>query len=177
VNRGDLAGVVVGLLLLGSGCNKSHPGAEADRSPFATVSRAEKLTLYEGLPHPGYEPKVVESERKTKETFDLHGYAFYREPLALTPVDAGKLKVILGDPARFAPFAGEKKCGGFHPDYAVEWAVDGQVYQCLFCFGCGEVKMYGPLGETRFDLADAKSLRGVLMPYQKNRPAAMSSPG
>jgi hypothetical protein len=111
----------------------------------------------------------MENERKAKETFDLHGYAFYREPLVLKAEDAEKLKALLADETQFSPFEGEKKCGGFHPDYAVEWTVEGQVYQCLICFGCFEVKMYGPGGETRLDISKA-GLAGLLKPYRKNRP-------
>jgi hypothetical protein len=177
LNLSVQAGAVAGILLLASGCGKSQPGVAVppapDRSPFATVGRAEKLTLLEGLPHPGNDHKAFEKEQKTKETVDLHGYAFYREPLALTAEDTGKLKALVGDPALFAPFIGEKKCGGFHPDYAVEWTVDGQVYRCLCCFGCSEVKLFGPLGETRLEMADAGfALSRVLKPYQKNRPLA-----
>jgi hypothetical protein len=156
-----------------------EPGPEPNAFPFATIGQADRLTLFEGLPHQLIERELLASERKTKQTVDLHGYPFYSEPLALMPEDAEKLKALLGDATRFASFSGEKRCGGFHPDYAVEWTVEGQVYHCLVCFGCGEVKIYGPLGESRFDMErdTEKRLRSVLWAYEKNRPAAKHVPG
>jgi hypothetical protein len=68
---------------------------------------------------------------------------------------------------------GEKKCGGFHPDYAVEWSVGRDRYRALICFGCEEVKLFGPALESRNDLDRTayKRLEELLKPYQKNRPA------
>ena len=65
-----------------------------------------------------------------------------------------------------------KGCGGFHPDYAVERAVGGQVYRCLVCFGCGEVKVFGPGGELHRDVVNPIPLKRLLVPYWKNRPAS-----
>jgi hypothetical protein len=158
--------------------SKSHPVAEPRperaSSPFVAIVHADRLTLFEGLPHQFFDRELLASELKTKQTVDLHHYPFYREPLALKPDDAEALKALIGDSTCFTRFSGEKRCGGFHPDYAVEWTVEGQVYHCLVCFGCGEVKIYGPLGESRFDMQreTESRLHGVLGAYKKNRPAS-----
>ena len=40
------------------------------------------------------------------------------------------------------------------------------------CFGCGEAKLVGPNGETKYDLSkEARTnLENVLLGYHKNRP-------
>jgi hypothetical protein len=148
------------------------------RGEYATIKDADRITLYEGLPHQGYEPAVLQSELNSKPTVQMHGFPFYREPLVLKDGDGEKLRQILGDPGTFEAFGGEKKCGGYHPDYAVEWSSRGHVYACLICFGCGEAKVYGRAGEEYFDIrvASRESLKAILGPYRKNRPRPLAEP-
>ncbi len=161
----EAAVLAVGLCLVVSGCSGPRPET-------TTLKQADRLVLYEGLPHPMYEHEALEAEKKAKPTVPLHGFPFYRETLDLKPGDEERLKAILGDRASFAVYSGEKKCGGFHPDYAVEWATRGQTYQALICLGCWEIKVYGPKGETIYDIRpDARDrLKPLLEPYRKNRP-------
>jgi hypothetical protein len=163
-----LAGAVVLILpvcLLGPGCSGPPPETR-------TLQSADRLVLYEGLPHPMYEPGALAAERKSKATVTLHGFPFYREPLELKSGDGERLKALLGDSRSFSPYSGEKKCGGFHPDYAVEWSAGGQVYQALICFGCFEAKIYGPGGGTTYDVGRDRQerFRELLEPYRRNRP-------
>lgn len=141
---------------------------------IATVGKADKVILYEGLPHPLFERALVEAEKKDKKTVTIAGWPFYAEPLALKNGDAGKLTDLVGSEKTYAQFGGEKKCGGFHPDYAVEWRVGKDTYYALVCFGCGEVKVYGPTGGgVRTDFgARGDELGKLLKPYRKNRPAS-----
>lgn len=156
--------VVAGLCLF-CGCAGGSPEGR-------TIRQAGTLTLYEGLPHPMYEADSLESEKKAKPTIELHGFPFYREPLALRAGDEEKLKEVLGDARSFDSYSGEKKCGGFHPDYAVGWSVAGTPYVCLICFGCAEFRLYGPAGEAEYDISRAARgrLTSLLASYQQNRP-------
>ncbi|MEI8379822.1 MAG: hypothetical protein WCJ09_06825 [Planctomycetota bacterium] len=43
-------------------------------------------------------------------------------------------------------------CGGFHPDWCVEFIAGQDVYQVLVCFGCREARLYGPMNEVFSDL-------------------------
>jgi hypothetical protein len=151
--------------LIGPGCSGPLPETR-------TLPTADRLVLYEGLPHPMYEPQALAAERKSKATVTLHGFPLYQEPLELKPGDGERFKALLGDPRSFSPYSGEKKCGGFRPDYAVEWSAGGQVYQALICFGCFEAKIYGPGGETTYDVGrDSQGrFKELLQPYRRNRP-------
>ena len=134
----------------------------------STALNAESTVVYEGLPHQTYERELLERERKTKNIRELHGYPFYREPLEVTQDDAQKLAAILGKSSTWRPFTGEKKCGGFHPDYAVEFNTGKHRFVVLLCFGCGEGKIFNVGSEWRFNMS--LEPREVLEAYQKNRP-------
>lgn len=139
---------------------------------IASAAKADKVILHEGLPHPLDERGLLESEKKTKKTVTIAGWPFYAEPLALKDRDAGKLTDLVGSEKTYAQFGGEKKCGGFHPDYAVEWRVGKDTYYALVCFGCSEMKVYGPAGGVRTDLGGrGEELGKLLKQYRKNRPA------
>jgi hypothetical protein len=145
---------------------------EPNKVVFATAREATRLTLYEGLPHQMFEATQLANELKTKATVTLHGFPFYQETLHLKEEDAARLKAALGDEGSFEPYGGPKKCGGFHPDYCAEWEADGLLYRCLICFGCTEVKVYGPGRALHCDIRPEveKNLEKLLKPYRKSRP-------
>jgi hypothetical protein len=136
------------------------------------VQQADKVVLYEGLPHQMFETKLLKEERQTKPVQELNGYPFYQEPLALSQEDAKQLSEMLSDSSSFRFFMGEKKCGGFHPDYCVEWQRGAECYRAALCFGCHEVKVFGPGIESRNDLSPRayEKLKRILKGYRKNRP-------
>lgn len=137
-----------------------------------TIRQAETLTLYEGLPHQNDERELFASEKKTKSTIELHGFPFYSETLTLKPGDVDNLKATLGDSQSYRPPLLDKKCGGFHPDFAVGWTVADTQYICLVCFGCYELRLYGARAEQEYDMtsASAYQLKSVLTSYRQNRP-------
>jgi len=146
---------------------------------YDTVRQADRLTLYEGLPHPNYEKKAFQEELKSKQTMQLCGFMFYLEPLDLKDEDVKTLRGLLGNRSTYKPHQSGKECGGFHPDYAVEWSTEGKVYRCLICFGCSEARFDGPQGESDFYNLRSEGqgrerrmkLLGFLRAYQKNRPS------
>ena len=167
--------VVVGLVV-GIHPKKPHKTDrrfDVNKWLFATIRGADRIALYEGLPHPMFEGGV-EEERRLKPTVDLHGYPFYAQPADLADTDRAVLIEVLGTEQSFRPLPEGvvKGCGGFHPDYGVEWAVGDQVYHCLICYGCGEVKVFGPGGELHCNVRDRDRLKRLLKPYWKIRPAS-----
>ena len=157
--------VLLGLALAVVSCreNSNSPNTTGQVTPNSDV------VVYEGMPHPMHESRAAKDERRKKAVRELNGYPFYQEPLTIKKEDANRLSEILNDPATYRPFSGEKKCGGFHPDFAVEWSVGADKFRALICFGCGEVKSFRPSGESRYDLVSG-GLSGVLKAYRKNRP-------
>lgn len=139
---------------------------------FPTIHEADRVVLYEGLPHQMLEFKQLEEERRSKAIVMLHGFAFYQETLDLQEEDKRKLLALLGNAESFAPWIEEKKCDGFHPDYCVEWAVQDEIYRCSICFGCSEVKVYGPKDQLYCDIQRRayEQLSQLLQKYRKNRP-------
>jgi hypothetical protein len=152
-----------------SGCRKTDQQRLADG-----ITRAEKVVLYEGLPHQLFEKSLLDEELRTKKTIKVEGFPFYEEPLDLKEEHAKELTRLVSDAKSFQPHTEDKKCGGFHPDYLVEWRKGDEVYQCLTCFGCHEVKIAGPKVALHFDLVNEVQdrLTEVLKSYRKNRPAA-----
>jgi hypothetical protein len=171
-----LAVPLLACALLGCRANRRPPETDTrfdvNKGLFATVGDARQLTLYEGLPHQGSEPQELAAEKATKDTIQLRGFSFYRPPLDLKADDARLLRNLLGDEQSFRPFTGYKACGGFHPDWCVGWATSAGEYLCLICFGCHEVKVYGPESELYCDIQDDvyKQLKATLKKYRKNRP-------
>jgi hypothetical protein len=143
----------------------------ATTKPGALVVKSTVVKIYEGLPHPGYEPKGFAAE-KQKPHLELNGEAFYQELLTIDEAGLRQIQAILSNDQSYNPFAGEKKCGGFHSDYALELQSGSGIYQLHICFGCGEVKLFGRNSEKHFDLApDAREhLQTLITKYRKNRP-------
>jgi hypothetical protein len=149
------------------------------RPMVAAVLFANKVVLYEGLPYQSVEEKLLEEERKSKKTVEIHNFPFYQELLPLTKQDGEKLKDVFCKSKSFSELRGGMKwCGGFHPDYCIEWQDGKDVYQILICFGCHEAKFYGPKAEVYCDInPDAyKQFQMILKPYRKNRPEQKREP-
>ncbi|MBL9085454.1 MAG: hypothetical protein JNK76_26855 [Planctomycetales bacterium] len=163
--------VVLGAVLSTISCR------HAPESFALGIQRAEKVVLYEGLPHQSSEHELLAEELRTKATQEFHNYPFYAEPLALRDEDAKRLSEIRGNVRTFHQYRGPKGCGGFHPDYLVEWHVGADRFQALICFGCTEVKLFGPGLESLNDLEeDAENqLRELLKRYRKHRPASWNA--
>ena len=83
---------------------------------------------------------------------------------------------MLSAKGSFKRYRGQKACGGYHPDYCVEWKTGDATTRALICMECGEVKFFGPRSELHCDLIPeaTEKLAQRLAPYRKNRPAAES---
>ncbi|MCG3134885.1 MAG: hypothetical protein HMLKMBBP_02293 [Planctomycetes bacterium] len=153
------------------------PGAATRPESFAEAIRGGgALVLHEGLPHQRFEAHLLASERAAKPVTDLFGYPFYAAPVPLGDADASALRKTLGNRGAYETWSGEKKCGGFHPDWSVEVPGDGVTWHALVCFGCREVKTYrtgaGWDLATREDIEPAAydALKTVLPKLRTNRP-------
>jgi hypothetical protein len=183
---GRLLPLIVSLLLLihAAGCNResrsppdggSPLGAE-DASAFGPISKgiadATSLTLFEGLPHQVWDMDQYQNELATKKTVRLHEYPFYERTLAVGKSDQEGLRRLSASAESYSSFSGEKSCGGYHPDFCLAWTDAGSRYELLICFGCQEMKLYGPTQSLRLDIRPdaAKSFRAILSQYRGQRP-------
>jgi len=141
------------------------------------VKSAERVIVYEGLPHHLFEEELLETELKSKKTIKMLEYPFYAEGVEPKKEDAIQLTNLLSAVESFAPFSGEKKCGGFHPDYDLDWHVSGSIYRAFVCFGCHEIKIIVSGNAVLFDLSDNAydSLKRILQTYRKQRPLSKGS--
>lgn len=136
------------------------------------IKEAIEVELFEGLPHQTFERELLAAEQKSKDTIQIHKYPFYRRPLPLSAADAAELRRLLSGKETYRPFRGEKRCGGFHPDYALAWKKGNRTIHVLICFGCGEFKLFAPSQELRTDAHGPAftEIHTILQKYQDQRP-------
>ena len=136
-------------------------------------------TLHEGLPHQHWERQVLFTEMQSKPTLQAHDFHFYTTPMHVTAEDDSAMRRVFETKGIFCEWSGYKLCGGFHPDWLLEWtAKDGTRFEMLLCFGCNEAKVFGPNGMSYYDLkaSAAEELEEILKRYRKQRPARKARP-
>ena len=135
---------------------------------------SKEIQLFEGLPHQRWEKELLDEELKSKRTLELHEFPFYQEKRAMSEDDVAVVRRTLADVKSIEAWRGEKLCGGYHPDYLLEWREGEEVYRVQICLGCHELKFFGKDLEIYCDIhEDAfEKLAPVLKKYQKNRPMA-----
>jgi len=88
---------------------------------------SKEIQLFEGLPHQYWEKDLLDEELKSKRTVHLHKFPFYQEKRAMAEEDAAVVRRILSDVKSVEAWRGEKLCGGYHPDYLLEWRAGEEV--------------------------------------------------
>lgn len=137
-----------------------------------SLKNAAQIFVYEGLPHQFFEAELLDAEQKRNDVIEVGGYSFYAPKTLLQLDRMEELKHWLSMEGSFSKFSGEKKCGGFHPDYAVVWEGQKRDYAVLICFGCGEVIFTDGSKKLRYDLNNKtkSGLIELLADYAKKRP-------
>ncbi|HEX4985080.1 MAG TPA: hypothetical protein VFV71_03300 [Burkholderiales bacterium] len=146
---------------------------ESLRQFRSAIARIDDVHLHEGLPHQTWESNLFAEELKTKQVHYLKRFPFYKEPFALKMDEAAVFSALMVDLATYRQYSGPNLCGGFHPDFALEWRPQGEAsWYALICFGCQEIKLYGPAARYHGDLAEDAfgRLKNLLKPFRKNRP-------
>lgn len=137
------------------------------------IRESKQITVIEGLPHPGWEKELWKQEKaKPRQRHD--GFYFYSETIVPRPAAAELFRKILIDPATFGEWRGMKMCGGYHPDFAIEFrAAAGEPCRVFLCFGCGEARLHAPGLHLYCELSATaeKQLEETLSAYHKKRPA------
>lgn len=136
-----------------------------------SLKSSDNIHVYEGLPHQTFEAAQLKEETKRTDTTEIGKFPFYT-PKQTPPEEAAHLlREVLVSANSLLKFSGEKRCGGFHPDYAVAWTVDDVEYAALICYGCHEVLFVGGRDTYRYDLKDdaLRRLKKLLAPFAKKR--------
>lgn len=148
---------------------RSAPGTQFESLAElrAAVRSASDVTILEGLP--GMIRGGIPRCDSTK-IVELHGYWFFADPIRLRGKKAQPFANVVGDSLAFAQWGGAKQCGGFHPDFCLEWRRGQETHRALICFGCHEMKYYGPRAAVLCDVPspDYKELKRLLEPYRSH---------
>jgi hypothetical protein len=138
----------------------------------AAIAKAQEVVVYEGLPHQYWESDRLAIELKEKRTLKIREFPFYEEPITINQEDSRRMSLLCSELTTFGRYRGPKSCGGYHPDWCVQFQDGDDVYQVLICFGCHEARLYGPKNEVFSDVSDdaLKELVAHLSPLQRNRP-------
>lgn len=134
--------------------------------------RADRLLIYEGLPHPGWEQELFDQESERAEHVQSHGHAFYKSPVQPSAEDMKSMKDLFTGEDSMLELTGPKGCGLFYADWRIAAHVKADAHQWLVCFNCQEIKVYGSAPELHCDIAreSAKQLKSLLEKYRTNRP-------
>jgi hypothetical protein len=140
---------------------------------LAPIGTANEFKLYEGLPHQRMERDLFQQELERTDSIERAGSRYYSKPVAVDGTTSDKLRELTSDPRSFTerPVGVEKACGGYHPDWRLEWKDGNRTIAMELCFGCNDMKLYGDdelLIATEID--DPRSLESLLSPLRTNRP-------
>ena len=153
-----------------SGGESDHPKPSATNKLRNTIKNTDSVFVYEGLPHQMFESELLKTEQKRKDTTTIAGYPFYTPKAQVQGKAEVAIKTIIAGSSNFIRFRGEKLCGGFHPDYAVEWSDGDKMYSILFCYGCGEVLIVDGKNTYRYDFKFTDDLKKIFTTFDSKRP-------
>jgi hypothetical protein len=137
-----------------------------------TIRSSEQIFIYEGLPHQSYEEELLEVESKRPDITLIGEHLFYTPRIIADDKISDLLRSILTSENALYAHTGPKKCGGFHPDYAVTWYNEDEDFAALICFGCEEIKFITPSKVLHYDLnySTCSELQKILREYKLKRP-------
>jgi hypothetical protein len=167
-------------LVLLVGCSSARglrPSESLEDLPrvLELLQNADKVDLFEGLPHQSMEPALYNQERARTRTVEHDGFAFYETPIAVNGKTTADLLGFVTEAANYStyPDGALKACGGFHPDWLIEAVHGAETAHLHICLGCEDFRVYEE-GEMVLwcEIADVKSLAELLEPLRTNRPVS-----
>lgn len=136
---------------------------------LAAIPKSADVKVYRGLPSEFWEPELRAQELSRAKTVKLHGYPFYDEPIPIQEPDAGRLTSLLSSKATFRRHGGKNQCGGYSPEFGVEWKAGADSTRALICLECLEVKLFDAKHELYCSLNPdvRQSLESTLSRYRR----------
>ncbi len=137
-----------------------------------SIRQVNSIFIYEGLPHQNQEGSLLKEELKRNKTVKIGEYPFYTPKSLAYKEDTGIIRNALSSTKSFAVYTRGKRCGGFHPDYAIEWHSHNKTYQALLCYGCHEFILIEGTSSYKYDMAGKifSDLPTILKKYDSKRP-------
>ena len=145
-----------------------HPAGTSELR--ATIKKSDRVFIYEGLPHQGFESELFKREKQRKDIIIIGGYPFYTPKNHESMIGEAALKDIIAKTNNYTQCEGIKLCGGFHPDYAIEWANGDKNYYILFCYSCGEVLVVDDNKTYIYDFKFTEELKAIFNEFESKRP-------
>ena len=99
------------------------------------------LRIFRGLPHELFEKELFDAAIAQRDWVKIDGYHFHSQPIVPEEPIARDITLIASKGTSFAKFSGEKRCGGFHPDWGLIWELEGRKASLLICLHCVEAKL------------------------------------
>lgn len=148
-----------------------EPPVDASQAERNALRNAKKVTITEGLPHPAKEPHLFPTEEKRRDTRKIAEFPFYKPDIKPDAARAARLKALLSDPKSFLEWK-QKRCGGFHPDWSINWKSGRKSVNALVCFGCKDIMIVTADQQLRYGISPGafKKLQAELLPLQSKRP-------
>lgn len=115
-----------------------------------SLSAATEIRIYQGFPRKAPDHGIKEGEIDPRDIVEVGRFPFHASSILLP--EAEELKAVLSKPSTLIPFSGQKRCGGFRPDFCVSWEQGAQAFNALVCFACHEVIFESGGREFRYDL-------------------------
>lgn len=125
----------------------------------AEIQKAKTLVVYRGFPR---REQLTDDEPEPKKdpNFALRGYFFQPRAYACDEKAMEKLRELCSTQAAFSKWRGPKKCGGYHPDYCLQFKNGDTMTSVLLCYGCNEAKFFGNKANLYVD-ANAAALEAI----------------
>ena len=83
----------------------------------ASLEKTEQIYVFEGLPHQR-DSELLKTESKREDTTSIGGFRFYTPKVRARGEIASELRKTVRSAQSYTQWTGQKRCGGFHPDYA-----------------------------------------------------------
>lgn len=118
------------------------------------IDKTSSVYVYEGTPG----DFNTEKQDPNRSTMIIDGFEFYADATKLNPSKVETINTLIRDRTAFLDYRGMKLCGGFHPDYCIEWRFEegGQTWQsrAFACLGCHEWRLINKTSALHADMAD-----------------------
>ena len=150
------------------------PGVTSSEELRLSLHETHHIEVFEGLPHQAFERSLLAIESLRTDTTKIGSFPFYTPSSEPSSNRATKLKDLLSSNEGYTrqSFWVAKKCGGFHPDYAIAWKDGGATQYALICLGCSEIEFISPRRSIRYDISSKldDQLTELLAEYDSKRP-------